>query len=201
MPERSHRTDSNSAASPNPDAGESRSSHAAAGPGRAEELALESLSLRFRPVLLNFFLRRVKDLAEAEDLAQEVFMRMLRRGNISFLEHARAYLFETASSVLLDRARRRSVRHSEVHERFDAAVHGGEDFPCERVLVGQETLDRAFMALLELPERTRTVFVLRRLESLRYQDIVRRLSISVSAVEKHMVRAVTYLTERMGADC
>lgn len=137
---------------------------------------------------------------EAEDLAQEVFLRMLQRGNIAVLEHARAYLFETASSVLLDRARRRAVRHDEAHQRFDLLRHGREDFPSERVLIGQEALDRASGLLLQLPQRTRAVFVLRRFEGLRYQDIARRLGISVSATEKHMVRAVSFLAERMGEE-
>jgi len=54
--------------------------------------------------------------------------------------------------------------------------------------------------LLELPERTRVVFVLRRLENLSYSEIGLRLGLSVSAVEKHMLRAVRHLATRMGAD-
>jgi RNA polymerase sigma factor (sigma-70 family) len=52
--------------------------------------------------------------------------------------------------------------------------------------------------LLELPERTRQIFVLRRLEGLSYFEIGRRLGVSVSAVEKHMQRAVRHLAARTG---
>jgi DNA-directed RNA polymerase specialized sigma24 family protein len=69
-----------------------------------ESGAVEALSRRFRPALIGYFRRRIKDAAEAEDLAQEVFLRMLRRGNVSGLDDVRAYLFETASSVLVDRS-------------------------------------------------------------------------------------------------
>jgi RNA polymerase sigma factor (sigma-70 family) len=162
-----------------------------------ESAAVEALSLRFRPALIGYFRRRIRDSAEAEDLAQEVFLRMLRRGNVSGLEDVRAYLFETASSVLVDRARRGAVRHRSKHESFDPYTHAGETFPIERVFIGKESLNRASIALLELPERTRTIFVLRRIEGMRYADVARRLGISVSAVEKHMVRAVAHLTERM----
>jgi RNA polymerase sigma-70 factor (ECF subfamily) len=72
--------------------------------------------------------------------------------------------------------------------------------PLERVFLGKEALNRASVALLELPERTRTIFVLRRLEGMRYADVARRLGISVSAVEKHMVRAIAHLTERMKSE-
>lgn len=167
---------------------------------RAERRALESLSLRFRAGLNSFFRRRVRDRTEAEDLTQEVFLRMIRRGNVATLEHARAYLFETASSVLLDRARRRAVRPDQFHENFDPLRHGSEGFSSERVLLGQQALERASRALLDLPPRTRSVFVLRQLEGLPYQEIAQQLGISVSAVEKHMMRAVSFLTQRMGED-
>jgi RNA polymerase sigma factor (sigma-70 family) len=162
-----------------------------------ENAAIEALSLRFRPALIGYFRRRVKDAVEAEDLAQEVFLRMLHRGNVADLEDVRAYLFETASSVLLDRARRGAVRHREDHERFDPQAHAGETIPIERVFIGRESLNRASIALLELPERTRTIFILRRVEGMRYAEVAQRLGISVSAVEKHMVRAVAHLTERL----
>ncbi len=132
-----------------------------------------------------------------EDLTQEVFVRLLRRGDIAALEDIRGYLFETASSVLTDRARKRRSHHSDVHESFDSTVHGNEGFPSDHVLIGEETLTRATRALMELPERARTIFVLRRLEGLRYQDIAQRLGISLSLVEKQMARAAAYLTKRM----
>jgi RNA polymerase sigma factor (sigma-70 family) len=163
----------------------------------AKSAALEALSARYRPALLGYFRRRVSDAAEAEDLAQEVFLRMLHRGSVSSIEDARGYLFETASSVLIDRGRRLKVRHRSEHESFNPALHGGVDFTGERVYSGQEALRRASAALQELPDRTRTIFVLRRLEGMKYPEIARLLGISVSAVEKHMVRAISHLTARV----
>jgi RNA polymerase sigma-70 factor (ECF subfamily) len=147
---------------------------------------------RFRPSLLRFFERRV-DRSEAEDLVQDVFVRLSRRGDLDRIEKLGGYVFETAANVLRDRGRRRRVREADRHELFDGNRHGGEDFAADRVVEGQERLRRAGAALLELPERTRNVFVLRRMEGLRYQDVAVRLGISVSAVEKHMARAVAHL--------
>ncbi len=123
--------------------------------------------------MIGYFRRRIKDAAEAEDLAQEVFLRMLRRGNVLGLDDVRAYLFETASSVLVDRARRGAVRHRSKHDSFDPQTHAGETFPSERVFLGREALNRASVALLELPERTWTIFVLRRLQGMRYADVAK----------------------------
>ena len=63
-----------------------------------------------------------------------------------------------------------------------------------RILEGKEELHAATASLPGLPERTRTVFILRRLEGQKYQDIAAHLGISVSAVEKHMVRAIQHLS-------
>lgn len=166
----------------------------------SEQQVLEALAAQFGGVLLQFFQRRISDRQEAEDLVQEVFVRLLKRGNIADLQDLRGYLFETAASVLMDRARKRVSRHSNEHVSFDPLAHADEEFSADRVLMGEEALTCASRALLELPERVRTVFILRRLEGMRYQDIAQRLGISLSLVEKQMARAVAYLTQRMGEE-
>lgn len=161
---------------------------------------LAKLAREFDPVLLQFFRRRVRDPLEAEDLTQEVYVRLIRRGNLHTLHEAKAYLFETAANVLRDRARRRKARHRDEEDEFDALLHGETEFSSDEVLIGKETLTRVTRAILELPERARTIFVLRRLEGLAYKDIADRLNISLSLVEKEMRRAVAYLTQRMGEE-
>ncbi|HKT15660.1 MAG TPA: RNA polymerase sigma factor [Allosphingosinicella sp.] len=158
---------------------------------------LEQLSRTFRASLVRHFGRRTSDAAEIEDMVQEVFLRLIKRGGVSTLENLNAYVFETASSVLRDRLRKQRTRHASAHEPFDHDRHADADFSPEHVLLGREQLRRATAVLLELPERTRVIFVLRRLEGMRFQDIAARLGISVSAVEKHMGRAVTHFVRRM----
>ncbi|MBY8821908.1 RNA polymerase sigma factor [Sphingomonas colocasiae] len=174
----------------------------AMGFGDDDKAALERLSHGFRGSLLRYFGRRMRDPADVEDMVQEVFVRLIRRGGTSALEreNLHAYVFETASSVLKDRLRKRVTRHADAHEPFDTDRHADVDFSPEHVLLGRERLARATAVLLELPERTRVIFVLRRLEGMKYQDIAVRLGISVSAVEKHMQRAITHLTQRTGAE-
>jgi RNA polymerase sigma factor (sigma-70 family) len=168
-----------------------------AAPDAEESLAIERLNREFRGSLLRYFSRRARNL-DVEDMVQEVFMHLVRRGSISALEreNINAYMFETASNVLRDHMRKRKTHRADAHEPFDAEMHGNADFSPEHVLVGKEGLARATAALLELPERTRVIFVLRRLEGMRYNDIAARLAISVSAVEKHMQRAIVHIGRR-----
>lgn len=153
---------------------------------------------RYRPSLQRYFARRIVDRAEAEDLVQDVFFRLTRRGSLEDVENLSGYIFETAASVLQDRARRRQVRAADAHDAFDGERHAGEDFAPDRVFDGKERLRQVSVALLELPERTRHVFVLRRLEGMRYNDIASQFGITVSAVEKHMQRAIAFLAQRTG---
>jgi RNA polymerase sigma-70 factor (ECF subfamily) len=140
-------------------------------------------------------MRRVSDRSEIDDMVQQVFERLLKRGGVAGLERLDGYVFQTASSVLADTLRHRRSHHADRHEVFDESTHGDVDFSPEYVLLKREGLARATAILLELPERTRVIFVLRRLEGMKYLDIAARLGISVSAVEKHMERAATRLAE------
>jgi RNA polymerase sigma factor (sigma-70 family) len=146
-----------------------------------------------RTPLIGYFRKRVPQQDDVLDLVQEVFLRVSNRGALDDIANLRSYMFQVADSVLTDRQRRRVVRHSDAHVEFDPERMGEAEIGPERILAGRDALQRALAALDQLPERTRTIFVLRRLEGMRYLDIAKRLGLSVSAVEKQMVRAVAHL--------
>jgi RNA polymerase sigma-70 factor (ECF subfamily) len=147
--------------------------------------------------LTRFFRRRVRDASEVEDMVQDVFTRIVARDSTKPIEHLGGYIHKTASSVLTDWARSRSARAAGLRVAFDAETHGEEPIDPERLLCARQDLQAVTLVLLQLPERTRTVFILRRLEGHRFQDIATHLGISVSAVEKHMVRAIHQLSLEM----
>lgn len=156
---------------------------------------LDRLARRYSRALNRFFERRAPRLSsEREDLTQEVFARLAQRSSGEEIAHAEGYLFQTAASVLTDRMRRLSARRSDEHVEYDENEHAVEDFSAERVLAAREQVEMVVAALEDLPERTRFAFVLHRFEGLRQQEIARRLGISVSAVEKHIVRALDHVS-------
>lgn len=165
--------------------------------GQASGAALAREAEPIRHWLLAYFRRRVRDQDDVEDLVQDVFTRIVARDSSNPVAHLGGYILRTAASVLADRGRRRAVRQADLHIAFDAERHGDADLDPERMLSGKQELHAATAALLSLPERTRTVFVLRRLEGYRHGDIAAHLGISVSAVEKHMVRAIRHLSDQM----
>jgi RNA polymerase sigma factor (sigma-70 family) len=164
--------------------------------GRA--LARQAQSLR--GPLSVYFRRRVQDPAEVDDLVQDVFARIIARAADGPVVHLKGYVFQTAASVLADRARRRATRQATAHVPFEPDRHTSADLDPARIAEGREDLRRAAAALLTLPERTRVVFVLHRLEGQGYRQIAAAFGISVSAVEKHMMRAIRHLSSAL-RDC
>lgn len=153
---------------------------------------LTDLDRQYRASLLAFFRRRTGNPAEAEDMVQEVFARIYATAGLE-RETAAAYIFRAAANLLHDRARREGVRAA---WREDAIMQGSaavESRDPERVLAGQQALSAIQRALASLPERTRVIFVLYRLEGMARKDIAESFGLSVSAVEKHIAKAMKLL--------
>lgn len=163
-------------------------------PGRTDA-ALEPEPVR--RWLTRFFRRRVDNRSDVEDLVQDVFVRIAGRDSDKPVDNLGAYVLRTAVNVLADRGRRARSRRTDLHVPLDPELHEGEEISPERVLSGQQELHAATAILLSLPERTRNVFILRRLEGMRHRDIAAQLGISVSAVEKHMVKAIRHLSTEL----
>lgn len=162
---------------------------------QTNQAEIEDLARRYAAPLTRYFRSRVRAGADIDDLVQEVFLRLSSRRQDTEVASMESYLFTVAASVLTDNFRR-TARRGGVHQLFDERVHAEEDFSPERVYLGQEQLRLVETALLELPERTRVVFVLHRFEDMSYSQIARRLQVSVSAIEKHMIKALAHLAKR-----
>ena len=164
----------------------------------AEQIDAGLFLTETRPALVRFFRRRCKNLPQAEDLAQDVIMRTLGRAEWKTIDQAKGYIFRTAANLWRDQARHLKVTGGAElswDENIGNAVTEG--IPLERVLLSEEELRRVDAVLLELNERTRDVFVLSRLEDMKYSEIASTLGISVSAVEKHMIKALAHLARQI----
>lgn len=168
-------------------------------PEQAQRDFIARLAKRYHAPLLTYFMRRVSIKAEAEDLTQETFLRLARRAGAPDIKNAEAFLFQTAVNLLRDRARREKTRfdnHIELAERQNSA----EVLSPERVVMGREALQMVLAALENLSEKTRDVFLLHRLENMKYREIAELYGISESAVEKHMIKALAHLAKAMARE-
>lgn len=169
----------------------------------------QRLVARYRRPLMSFFLRRVEGREAAEDLTQEVFLRIVRRDEPVPSDNPETFIFRIAANLLRDRARRSLTHRIADHDSLDEAdaPFGGagplarnlvEDRGPERVLLSQESLTEVLKALDELGGRTRDIYLLCRVDRMKQRDIAALYGMTVSAVEKHVAKAGLHLAERFG---
>lgn len=144
-----------------------------------------------------FFLRRVRDRAEAEDLTQEVFLRMLGSETNGNAARPDGYVFQVAANLLTDRARKSRVR-----ERYREDIAGDEERGVDyldphAIASGRERMALFAAALEQLPERERAMFILYRFENMSQDVIGATYGISASAVKKQIAKATAFVMRKM----
>jgi len=152
-----------------------------------------------RGQLLRFFAARTGSPAEAEDLVQELYIKVTTvDGEIA--NHG-AYLFRLASNLMLDRARqaRRSGARDTAYRAATVETAGGEDIAdspsAEAALAARQRLARLTARLETLPDKTREAFRLHKFEGLSHAETAQRMGVSRSAVEKYVSAALKHLLE------
>jgi len=163
------------------------------------------LAARFQRPLMTFFLRRVKDRSLAEDLTQDVLLKVVRASERGQIERADSYVFKVAINLLRDQ-RRRAQRTGPavflpIEEDHDGPLESQlvEAISPERVLLSEDSLADVLRSLEELGELTRNIFILFRLENMKQKDIAALYGIGHSTVEKHVIKAVLHLASRYGS--
>ncbi|MGR4863490.1 RNA polymerase sigma factor [Caulobacter sp. LARHSG274] len=168
----------------------------------AIEPDLNGLNRRYRPALMAFFMRRAASHSDAEDMTQELFAKLATAqsgpAGASPMDNPDAYIFQMAANLLRDRGRREKVR-ANYRASLDTGSVDLEPLDPARVLLGRESLGEAADALRELPERTRAIFLLFRLEGMKQAELAALYGVSISAVQKHILKAMTHLTRRLRA--
>ena len=167
-------------------------------PEDGRETFLKQISERYRQPLTAYFQRRVQSRNEAEDLTQEVFLRLVRRLDPEAIDNPEAFLFRTAVNLLRDRSRRGKTHQSHL---VDLTHHqpGIEELSPERVFDSRQSLTLVLSVLEELDERSRDAFILHRLEGMKHAQIASLYGVSISSVEKYIIKALALLAKRSAA--
>ena len=160
---------------------------------------LKGLFLAHRRELQAYLTETLRDADTAADLTQETFLRYAehRRGNGAMVIHERAYLYRTARNLAIDHSRKLARQRTDTVANEDLARMPADSPSLDHAADARQKLDRLRTAVEELPERTRQVFVLGRLEGLTHREIAHRLAISESSVQKHLARALQHVMQRL----
>lgn len=127
--------------------------------------------------------------ADAADLAQDTFLRLLGKRDAAPLREPRGYLATIARGLLVDRYRRQALEQAYLEALAQQAEPVSMCAETHAIII--ETLLAVDRLLDSLGARTRAIFLLAQIEELSYADISRRLGVSLPTVKKHLVRAYT----------
>ena len=159
---------------------------------------VERLFAEHGGALQAFLYRRVRWHPDAAELAQEVYLRMLRVPDMSTVRNPEAYLYAVASNLAKEHTHR-SPHSSKMLDIEDPLVQeqlselpafGGE-------LDGERRVNRLREVLQQLPPKCRAAVVLQYWHGLSYEEIAERLGVSTHMVKKYLSQALMHCRRRL----
>jgi len=158
---------------------------------------------KYRATVVHFLYRMIQDHAVAEELAQEVFLRVYRsRSTYEPTAKFTTWLFRIATHLALNSLR--DAKYERLQESLDA---DSDEMPVrqlsdtrpsmEQFMVYEAKLDEVRKAVAALPERQRAAVLMHKYEDLEYSQIAKALSCSESAVKSLLFRAYETLRTRL----
>ncbi len=158
--------------------------------------AFDALFRRWSAPLLRYLVRMLRDAAAAEDLVQEVFLRV-HRARERYTPDARfsTWLYRIATNLALNELRR--PRRRDPHSSTDEHDLAADQPSVDRVVDARRTGDAVERELAALPERQRAALWLTAVEGLSYAEVAETLTVSEKAVKALVHRARSNLASRL----
>lgn len=127
---------------------------------------------------------------DIEDVAQEAYLRAYVAEQQKVIEQPKAYLFRIAKNLALTKLTKKSEKITDYIEECGASLVIECGPAADIEVEAQESLGLYCDAVAALPEKCRQVFLLRKVHGLAHKEIAERMSLSVSSVEKYLLRGV-----------
>lgn len=137
--------------------------------------------------LFRFALRIVNQVAEAEDVVQEVFIKLWNnRQQMDTVQNVEAWCFTATKNLSIDKLRSKHQRLQPLKAGFD--LHDQAATP-DQAAAGQDVFDQVKKLMQNLPEKQREIMHLRDIEGLTYQEIADVLGLPLEQVKVYLFRA------------
>lgn len=153
-------------------------------------MSQEVFQKRIAPIknkLFRFACSIITDRAEAEDIVQEVCIKLWRHwGRIHEIDNLEAWSMQLTKNLSIDKLRSRHRRVGNIEQAYDLEVDTPTPY---EVTAGNDTVDHIRQLMKALPEKQRLVMHLRDIEGLSYQEICDALQLPMSQVKINLFRA------------
>lgn len=172
---------------------------------RGDKQAFGLLVSKYQRKLMRLLSRLIRDQAEAEDVAQETFIKAYRalgsfRGESAFYTWLYRIGVNTAKNFLVAQGRKAPTRTSfdaEEAETFDDGEHLRDINTPERLLLSKQIGQTVESAMAALPEELRTAIMLREIEGLSYEEIASVMDCPIGTVRSRIFRAREAIAEKL----
>jgi RNA polymerase sigma factor (sigma-70 family) len=160
---------------------------------------VERLFAGNRTALLSFFRRFVREPSDARDLAQEVYLRMLRVRDAGTIQNPEGYLFTVAANLVKERRALQRRQQLEVDSADqDVQVYLSEVTNVDSEIDHAVRVRRLREVLKQLPPKGQAVIMLQYMHGLSHKEIAERIGISPRMVKKYLAKGIAHCRTRMG---
>ena len=178
---------------------------ASSGPSerRAADSPLVQAFLEKRENLLLFLAARTRSMSAAEDLVQELYLKLAAVEEAAEVRAPVALLYRMASNLLIDQVRsaQRASRRNAQWRLDTRATLGGEDVveepAADEAIIGRERVRQLAAAVAELPPKMGQAFRLHKLEGRTQAETAAAMGVSAKMVEQHIQAAIRHLSQRL----
>jgi RNA polymerase sigma factor (sigma-70 family) len=168
--------------------------------GEPKKAFVERLFLRHRDALQTFFYRRIRTKADAADLAQEVYLRMLRVNDTDDILNPAAYLYAVAGNLLRENAAKDRRQADGIKVEDDDSAQQLSELPeWDDKLDARRRVERLRAVLKQLPPKCCAAVVLRYRYELSVHEIAERLDVSTYMVKKYLGQGLSLCRRRMAS--
>ncbi|WAC15036.1 RNA polymerase sigma-70 factor [Dyadobacter pollutisoli] len=155
---------------------------------RDDEKAFSEIYNRYWQRLYVFALSKLNDETGAEETIQTVFVDLWQKRRRNQIDNLSSYLYKAVKNKCIDHIRQRLVKDR--HEEFLLNTFVDEDMGTEELLALQELKAVIDLSMKQLPEKTREIFKLSRLDGLSVREVSLALSVPQRTVEYHLAHAL-----------
>ena len=163
----------------------------------ANEKLVESLFAARGDDLLRYLSSRLPNGEGAKDLAQEAYLRLLRRGRSELVRHPEAYLFRIAANLMYEHWLKHRPESDQGSFAIDPDMLESGGISTENSVAQLQSVDALERVLRVMPPMRRKVLVMHRRDGMTYDEISAALGISVGMVKKHLVKGLARCREQL----
>jgi RNA polymerase sigma-70 factor (family 1) len=155
------------------------------------EEAFRTLYERYWYTLFTTAKRKLRDEDVAADIAQELFLRLWQKRRTLLISNPNAYLTTSLKHLIIDHVR--TQLQGEQYASHFIHTASPDTLGTAQTVEFSELTESLNLALQQLPDKTREVFILNRFEQLTIREIAIRLDLSEKTIEYHLSRSLTFL--------